>query len=246
MRWALITAFCIAGVCVGGLVWVRCTASSEAWGRVEDYQRDQLAATQLILASVAARPGMRVLDVGAGVGYFSFKLARSVGSSGAVYASDVDPAINRRLRFEQLIRGAWNLHPVLLRQSTDTGVGRNSIDVALMVNVYRLNSCQRTHGARFLQNMADALRPNGRFVIAVDFIHRRGWRSPHGDRARCENFDVNQIVSLSNGAFTIAEQHTLTLSNYFYAAHEEPGFIATLRLAHEVTTEGLRESEDQR
>ena len=43
-----------------------------------------------VIDSLEIRPGDRVADIGAGVGYFTFRLADAVGPSGKVYAVEVD------------------------------------------------------------------------------------------------------------------------------------------------------------
>src|SRR5256885_16466825 len=53
-----------------------------------DRQTDQRRNPELLLAFTGARPGMMVLDMGAGGGYSTELLARAVGSGGTVYAQD--------------------------------------------------------------------------------------------------------------------------------------------------------------
>src|SRR5882672_1676848 len=51
-----------------------------------DRETDQRRNPELLLAFTGARPGMRVLDMGAGGGYSTELLARSVAPGGTVYA----------------------------------------------------------------------------------------------------------------------------------------------------------------
>src|SRR5207244_11636783 len=53
-----------------------------------DRQSDQRRNPELLLAFTGVRPGMRVLDMGAGGGYSTELLARAVGSHGTGYAQD--------------------------------------------------------------------------------------------------------------------------------------------------------------
>ncbi len=53
-----------------------------------DRETDQRRNPELLLAFTGARPGMRVLDMGAGGGYSTELLARAVGAGGTVYAQD--------------------------------------------------------------------------------------------------------------------------------------------------------------
>src|SRR5207249_2894767 len=62
-----------------------------------DRQTDQRRSPGLLLAFTGVRPGMRVLDMGAGGGYSTELLARAVGSGGTVYAQD-SPAVSPRAK----------------------------------------------------------------------------------------------------------------------------------------------------
>ncbi len=62
-----------------------------------DRETDQRRNPELLLAFTGARPGMRVLDMGAGGGYSTELLARAVGAGGTVYAQD-SPAVSPRAR----------------------------------------------------------------------------------------------------------------------------------------------------
>ena len=43
-----------------------------------------------VVQTLAIQPGARVADLGAGGGYFTFRLADAVGPTGKVYAVDID------------------------------------------------------------------------------------------------------------------------------------------------------------
>lgn len=225
----------LALIAMGLVGYFRLPASDQAWGRVESPWRDRLSSTRHILQAVDARPGMRIVDIGAGVGYYSFKLARAVGPTGVVYATDVDPDIHRRLRFERLLRRAWNVQPVLIDwDDARLGVRPASVDVALMVNVYALSTCDQRRNERFLRQVARALRPGGRFVLAVDFVHSPGWVDPQGNAARCGNLTLDAVAEQSGGALAVVERHTVRVQNYIQRPHEEPGYVGVLRLAREL------------
>ncbi|MDP8957777.1 MAG: hypothetical protein M3N51_00920, partial [Actinomycetota bacterium] len=53
-------------------------------------RRDRWQQPERVVAELGLQPGDRVADLGAGGGYFTFRLARAVGPSGVVYAVDTD------------------------------------------------------------------------------------------------------------------------------------------------------------
>ncbi len=228
---------------VAALGYFRLPASDQAWGRVESPWRDRLEATRHILRAVSARPGMRIIDVGAGVGYFTFKLARAVGPEGVVYATDVDRAIHRRLRFERLVRRAWNVRPVLLDwNDAGLGVAVSSVDAVLMVNVYAMSTCEPARNRRFLRHVASALRPGGRFVLAVDFVHSVGWVDPEGRPARCGNLSLDEVARASEGALVVVERHTVHVQNYVHREHERPGYVGVFTPSPELSAGAFPET----
>jgi arsenite methyltransferase len=60
-------------------------------------RRDGWQEPERVVESLALEPGQKLADLGAGGGYFTFRLARSVGPGGTVYAVDVDEPMLERL-----------------------------------------------------------------------------------------------------------------------------------------------------
>src|SRR5262249_45596569 len=60
-------------------------------------EREQEEQPEAMLDALKIAAGSTVADVGAGVGYTSLKLARRVGTKGAVYATDLQPEMLRML-----------------------------------------------------------------------------------------------------------------------------------------------------
>src|ERR1035437_3111245 len=58
---------------------------------LEDPQRDAYQKPHEVIMALDLREGEAVADIGAGSGYFTFRLASHVGDKGRVYAVDVSP-----------------------------------------------------------------------------------------------------------------------------------------------------------
>src|SRR6201994_4242250 len=69
-----------------------------------DRQTDKRRDPVKLLSFTAAKPGMTVLDMGAGGGYSTELMARAVGPNGKVYAQDHEVAARAKERFEARIK----------------------------------------------------------------------------------------------------------------------------------------------
>lgn len=125
--------------------------------RVDEEQPDRM------LDALNLKPGDVVADVGAGVGYTSERIARRVGPNGKVLATDVQPEMVRMLTERMKAAGVENVEPLLCTQ-TDTRLPENTIDLAILVDVYH----EATHPDLLLQGIHKALKPGGRLVL-VEF-----------------------------------------------------------------------------
>jgi SAM-dependent methyltransferase len=115
---------------------------------------------ELAIKLLNFKPGMMVADIGAGVGYYSLKIAKLVAPSGKVFATDVQPEMLRLLRKRLERSNVGNVVPVL-SSATETGLAPNSIDLALLVDVYH----EFANPQAMLRSIRQALKPDGRLVL---------------------------------------------------------------------------------
>ena len=118
-----------------------------------------------LLSALGLKPGMTVADIGAGTGYYSWRMARRVGARGTVYAVDLQPEMIKLLEGQMSQHGADNVKAVL-GTPTDPGLPPASIDLALMVDVYH----EFEYPYEMLAAIVRALKPGGRLV----FVEFRG------------------------------------------------------------------------
>jgi ubiquinone/menaquinone biosynthesis C-methylase UbiE len=112
------------------------------------------------LDALHLKPGMVVADVGAGTGYMSLRMARRVGSTGRVYAEDVQPEMLRRLRQNASAAKLTNIETVLGAEA-DPKLAAGAVDLILLVDVYH----EFSQPQKMLRRMRDALKPDGRLVL---------------------------------------------------------------------------------
>jgi len=114
----------------------------------------------LLLQELALAPGMTVADIGAGTGYYTWQLAKKVGSGGRVYAVDVQPQMIAMLDSQMAKRGVRNVVSVLGSETT-VKLPAASVDLAIMVDVYH----ELAYPAEVLDSIVGALKPGGRVVF---------------------------------------------------------------------------------
>lgn len=102
---------------------------------LERFDREVTEEPDRVVQSLGIIPGETVADVGAGTGYFTFRLARQVGPGGRVLATDIQPEMLERLQARQTELKVTNVVPVLATE-TETGLPAGEVDWILMVDVY--------------------------------------------------------------------------------------------------------------
>jgi SAM-dependent methyltransferase len=119
----------------------------------------------LLIKSLRLRRGEVVADLGAGTGYYTWRLAEAVTPAGLVYAVDIQPEMLARLRTNMITRSTTNVVTVL-GSATDPRLPPASLDLVLMVDVY--HEFDRPY--EMLGALCDALKPSGR----IAFVEYRG------------------------------------------------------------------------
>src|SRR5215831_3155753 len=130
---------------------------------VNTLEGPQRVATQKIdqvLAKLNLKPGMIVADIGAGSGLFSRPLAKAVGTSGKVYAVDIQQDlldyINKRSKEEKIP----NIQTVL-GEFSDPRLPARDVDLAFINDVLH----HIENRAAYLQALGTYIKPSGRIVI---------------------------------------------------------------------------------
>ncbi|HJT87739.1 MAG TPA: class I SAM-dependent methyltransferase [Bryobacteraceae bacterium] len=104
--------------------------------------------------------GATVADIGAGVGYMSWRLAGRVGPEGRVYANDIQQPMLDLLRKNVRERHITNVTPVL-GEPDDPKLPLGQMDLVLMVDVYH----EFSHPQEMLRHIRESLKPDGRMVL---------------------------------------------------------------------------------
>ena len=115
-----------------------------------------------VVKEMKLKPTDVVADVGAGTGYFAFRLAPLV-PQGQVYAVDLQDEMIAVLNKRKVELKAANVTAVKSTEQ-DARLPENSIDVVLMVDVYH----EFAYPFEMMQSVFKALKPGGR-VIQIEY-----------------------------------------------------------------------------
>jgi ubiquinone/menaquinone biosynthesis C-methylase UbiE len=128
------------------------------WLDRAEREREEQPTRALQIMQIA--PGMTVADIGAGSGYFTERLARLVGPSGRVFATDIQPGMIDLLKRRLSAQAIQNVS-VILSEPANPLLPAGAIDLALMVDVYHELGDPQT----VLKHIRTALKPEGRLVL---------------------------------------------------------------------------------
>ena len=135
-------------------------ATSRATHAQSEQLRDTWQHVDDLFAAAGVRAGARVADIGAGDGYLTVRLAQAVGSTGKVYAVDVDAKVADTLRARLASAHLTNVD-VIVGTDDDPRLAADAIDGAIILNAYH----EMPNGLSVLRHLFAALRPDGRLVV---------------------------------------------------------------------------------
>jgi arsenite methyltransferase len=173
---------------------------------LEDPQRDVYQKPHEVIMALSLREGETVADIGAGSGYFTFRLASPVGEKGRVYAVDTGPDMilhmNRQIRDMKL----RNIVTVLSAPD-DPLLMDGSIDRFFICDTWHHIQNQ----AQYLALMKKMLKPGGQ-VIMIDFQKRE---LPVGAPMEMKIARKDLVQQMESNGFKLVREHTFLPYQYF-------------------------------
>jgi ubiquinone/menaquinone biosynthesis C-methylase UbiE len=174
--------------------------------RLEDPMRDAYQKPDEVAKALKLEEGEVIADIGAGSGYFTFRLARPVGEKGRVYAVDVSPDmvvhLNRRVR-------DLNVKNVvtILSAPDDPLLADGSVDRFLIVDTWHHIGGH----AKYLALLKRMLKPGGQ-VVMIDFKKAKTAVGPPMEM-RIDRDDL--VREMEANGFQLAAEHTFLEYQYF-------------------------------
>jgi ubiquinone/menaquinone biosynthesis C-methylase UbiE len=132
-------------------------ASNAEW--LDRSSRPQEENTQLAIDKIKVSPTGVIADIGAGTGYYTFKLAPKV-PKGKVYAVEIQDEMIAALNERKKKLNNTNVE-VIKGDITSANLPANSIDLAIMVDVYH----ELEYPVEMLESIKESLKKDGELLL---------------------------------------------------------------------------------
>lgn len=150
------SAFGIAFV-VFSFFWVN---SPEA--NAQNSQRDSWQQPEKIMDSLGIGPGMIIGEAGAGSGYFTFHSSKRVGSTGKIYANDIDKRALQKIDDRCKAEGVHNISTVMGKVDNPLFPAGKLDGVVIMMAFHDFEK-----PVEWMRNVMPCLKP-GAFLAIID------------------------------------------------------------------------------
>ena len=181
--------------------------------------RDETERPREIVEAMGLRPGMRVADVGTGVGFMLPYLSHAVGPTGQVVAEDIAPDFLERAKLRARTSGLANIKFV---QGTerDSNLPGAVLDAVLVLDTYH----HFNYPEAMLHGIRDSLVSDGKLYI-VEFYRRENAMGPGtGDRALTHiRLDRDELIAEveDNGFHLLWKRDHIPNSQYIAAFEKQ-------------------------
>ncbi len=173
---------------------------------LEDPKRDEYQKPHEVITALGLKPSEVIADIGAGSGYFTFRIARHLGNAGRVYAVDISPEmivhLNRRIRDLNV----KNIVSVLAAPE-DPLLADSSVD--------RFFICDTWHHIEnhnhYLGLHKKMLKPGGE-VVMIDF---KKIETPVGPPVQMRIARDDLVKEMERNGFRLETEHTFLPYQYF-------------------------------
>ncbi len=177
-------------------------------------RREEWEKSSEMVKSLGLRAGDRVVDIGSGPGYFSFKFSNIVGDKGRIFAVDT---VKEHLDYIDSFtskNGINNIKTVLTDDHT-IGMKGEKVDVAWMCSLYHIIYVTFDEHAKdeFIESIKNALKDDGTLYVADNGLVPDGvlpYHAPYIDK----NLLIGQIQAYG---FRLIKEYQFIPQRYILA-----------------------------
>ena len=173
---------------------------------LESSKRDQWQMPEQVLNALQLSEGSVVADIGAGGGYFTEKLSRSVSASGHIYATDVQDVMIRKLEKRVQKHGLENVS-VIRGEFHDPKLPARKCDWLFFSSVYK----EIDERVAYMKTARQALKNKGRVAIIE---YRMDAKEP-GPPRKYRLSEQQVIAEMEAGGFRLVERFDFLPREYF-------------------------------
>ena len=131
-----------------------------AAGWLERPEREREELPNKLIEMLKLKKGDVVADIGVGTGYIARRISPKIGNEGIIYGVEIQQEMLDLLAKTAKEEGITNIKGVL-GTITDPKLPANSVDLAIMVDVYH----EFSHPYEMMQNICHALKIGGRVAL---------------------------------------------------------------------------------
>ncbi len=129
---------------------------------LEAYEREVSLLPQQVIETLKIKPGMDILDLGAGLGFFTFRFADALKGTGKVFATDIDPKMIEFIKNKREKNGYKNVFPERVKcEGVDSFYKQHSFDLIFICAVYSF----LRYPEDYFRELKPSLKKGGRLYI---------------------------------------------------------------------------------
>ncbi len=155
----------------------------------EGVGRDDWQQPAQVMETLGIQPEQDIADLGAGGGYFTFRLAEATGSGGTVYAVDVDEGMVDYLDQRAKEEGYMNVETILGNYD-DPLLPPEGVDLIFTCNTYHHLKTR----VDYFNNIRKYLRDGGRIAI-IDFAGKTWFQRLLGHTTPAEVIRAEMVTA---------------------------------------------------
>jgi ubiquinone/menaquinone biosynthesis C-methylase UbiE len=163
-----------------------------------------------VIETLAIEKGWYIGDLGAGGGYYTYRFAEGTGSSGKVFAADINEEFLAGIDKTAKEKGLKNVQ-IILSDPDDSNFDDNSLDLIFIRNAFHHIDSKN----QYVKNLAEKLKPGGKIAL-IDYKKEASSGPPGHNVTRDEI-----LSSIVDTELKIEKEYEFLEEQYFFVFKRE-------------------------